>query len=521
MSHFGMRLADVAREVPGEVSVPSGASELVVTGVHHDSRAVGPGDLFVARRGASADGARFASDAVARGAVAIVVARDAVLPALSVPVVRVDDPQRALAYAAAAVYGHPSFALDVVGVTGTNGKTTTTHLVRAALDGALGRPSCGTLGTVGHGFGGALVEATHTTPEADEVARVLAWMRARGASTVAMEVSSHALAQGRVEAVRFRVAAFTNLTQDHLDFHGSLAAYGEAKARLFTELGPGAVVINIDDPFGAELAAKVSCPLLRVRRTPSGDADVAPSALELGPEGVAMRVRTPLGEVPLRSRLLGLHNVENLLVALAIAIALDVDPGEAARALGEEGGAPGRLERCDEEGDDVRVLVDYAHTPDALARALDSLAPFRTGRVLCVFGCGGDRDPTKREPMGRAAGAGADVAVITSDNPRGEAPEAIAEAVEVGVRAAGLARCSLSELSEAPRGFAVVLDRREAIAAAVRAARAGDIVLICGKGHENYQIVGDVRHALDDRVEARRALVARRMRRAAGEAGGP
>ncbi|HQY60890.1 MAG: UDP-N-acetylmuramoyl-L-alanyl-D-glutamate--2,6-diaminopimelate ligase [Myxococcales bacterium] len=510
MTHGGMRLADVAREVPGDVSVPGGASEILVTGVHHDSRAVGPGDLFVARRGASADGAGFATDAVRRGAVAIVAAQGAALPPLAVPVVRVDDPQRALAYAAAAVYGHPSFALDVVGVTGTNGKTTTTHLVRAALDGALGRPSCGTLGTVGHGFAGALVEATHTTPEADEVARVLAWMRTRGASTVAMEVSSHALAQGRVEAVRFRVAAFTNLTQDHLDFHGSFAAYGDAKARLFTELGPGAAVVNVDDPFGAELAERVTCPLLRVRRTPGADADVAPTTLDLGPQGVQMRARTPFGEVEVRSRLLGLHNVENLLVALAIALALDVDPADAARALGEEGGAPGRLERCDEDADDVRVLVDYAHTPDALARALDSLAPFRVGRVICVFGCGGDRDPTKRAPMGSAAGRGADLAVVTSDNPRGEAPEAIAEAVEVGVRAAGLTRIALSELAEAPRGYVVVLDRREAIAAAVHAARPGDIVLICGKGHENYQIVGAVRHDLDDRVEARRALAARR-----------
>jgi UDP-N-acetylmuramoyl-L-alanyl-D-glutamate--2,6-diaminopimelate ligase len=320
--------------------------------------------------------------------------------------------------------------------------------------------------------------------------------------------------------VRFRVAAFTNLTQDHLDFHGSFAAYGEAKARLFTELGPGAAVVNVDDPFGAELAGRVTCPLLRVRRTPEGDADVAPIALELGPQGVNMRVRTPLGEVALRSRLLGLHNVENLLVALGIALALDVDPADAARALGEEGGAPGRLERCDEDTDDVRVLVDYAHTPDALARALESLTPFRTARVLCVFGCGGDRDPTKREPMGSAAGRGADLAIITSDNPRGEPPEAIAEAVEVGVRAAGLERLAPGDLADAARGYAVVLDRREAIAAAVRAARAGDIVLICGKGHENYQIVGGVRHDLDDRVEARRALVARRARQGAGAAEG-
>ncbi len=512
-----MHIADIAREIPGTLHVPTEAEALEVTGVHHDSREVEPGDLFVARKGATSDGIAFARVAVSRGARAVVAHVDSIVPGdLGVPVLRSSDPQLALAFAAAAVYGHPSFSLDVVGITGTNGKTTTTHLVRAALDGVAGKPVCGTLGTVGHGFAGELVEATHTTPEADEVARVLAFMRGRGATAVAMEVSSHALVQKRVEAVRFRVAAFTNLTQDHLDFHGSLEAYAEAKARLFTELGPGACVINVDDPVGARLATRVKSPLLRVRRTPEGDADVAPSELALGPNGVSMRVRTPSGEVRLASRLLGLHNVENLMTALAIAVALDLDPAAAAAALGDEAGAPGRLERCDGAQDDVRVLVDYAHTPDALERALESLTAFRAAhtRVVCVFGCGGDRDTTKREPMGRISGERSDVAIVTSDNPRTEDPVLIADAVEAGVRSTGMPRASMSDLSSIDRGYLVELDRRAAIHAAVLGAKPGDIVLVAGKGHETYQILGKTKHDFDDRIEAKAALAERRARRA-------
>jgi len=500
----GLRLDELARELPMQADV-EGDAEARVTGVRHDSRAVRPGELFVARKGEKADGARFVADAVARGASAVMAARGAIEAASAgVPVLFVDDPAAALAFAASAVYGHPSFALEVVGITGTNGKTTTAHLARAAIDGAHGMPSCGVLGTVGHSFGAWRVAAEHTTPEADEIARTMAEMVARGATHVAMEVSSHALELGRVRAVRFRVAALTNLTQDHLDFHGSMEAYAAAKARLFTELGPGAVVLNVDDAFGRELVPRVRAPLVRVSARPGTDADVVPiEPPQLDARGIAARVRVPGGEVSLASRLVGAHNLENLLVALGIAHALDLDVARAAAALSAEPGAPGRLERCDADGDDVTALVDYAHTPDALARALDAVRAVTAGKVWCVFGCGGDRDRAKRGPMGEAVARRADVAIVTNDNPRTEDPAAIAAAVVEGVRGAG-------------KEPVIELDRRKAIAHAVRSASEGDVVLVAGKGHEDYQIVGTVKHPFDDRIETRLALQERRRARGGG-----
>lgn len=525
-----MTLADLVREIPGASPLDRGRG-LRVSGVHHDSRRVQPGDLFVVRRGEKHDGRAFVADAVTRGAAAVLAERDdgsasaSTVSALSVPVVRVDDVATGLAYASAAVYGHPAFALDVVGITGTNGKTTTAHLVRAAIDGALGLPKCGIIGTIGHTFAGRTVAATHTTPEADELARVLAVMRKRGATHVAMEVSSIALVLGRVKAVRFRVAAFTNLTQDHLDFHGSMDAYAAAKRQLFTSCEPGQGVVNVDDPFGAELAEAAKCSVLRVRtKVGATDGDIAPVSVDASASGMRIVARVPGGDVEIRTRLVGLHNLENLLVAIGVASALGLEVDRAAAALTTVIGAPGRLERCDGPGDDVVVLVDYAHTPDALARVLDAVVAVsrpldeaggpRTiePRVLCVFGCGGDRDPGKRAPMGEAVGARAHIAVITSDNPRTEAPEAIAEPVEAGVRAAGLSRLPPQELADAAGGYLVELDRQRAIALAVESARAGDVVLVAGKGHEDYQIVGTTKRAFDDRVEARRALEARRAR---------
>jgi UDP-N-acetylmuramoyl-L-alanyl-D-glutamate--2,6-diaminopimelate ligase len=414
------------------------------------------------------------------------------------PVIFVDDARDGLAYAAAAVYGHPAFSLEIVGVTGTNGKTTTTHLVRAAVDGALGGPTCGVVGTVGHAFRDALVSASHTTPEADDLARLLALMREKAATHVAMEVSSHALELGRVRAVRFRVGAFTNLTQDHLDFHGSMESYARTKARLFTECAPGSAVINVDDAFGARMAKSVKAPLVRVSTEPGTDADVVSVGASIDARGIDAVLQTPRGEVRVRSRLLGAHNLQNLAIAIGIVCALDLDLAGAVSALETAMGAPGRLERCDAEGDDLVVLVDYAHTPDALERALSSARGATRGRIWCVFGCGGDRDPSKRAPMGEAAGRLADVVVLTNDNPRSEDPESIARAVQVGLRAARGA------------AYEVELDRKKAIELAISGANAGDLVLIAGKGHEDYQIVGAEKRLFDDRVEARRALSDRR-----------
>jgi UDP-N-acetylmuramoyl-L-alanyl-D-glutamate--2,6-diaminopimelate ligase len=506
----GLTLAELVRELPLEARV-EGDAGIRVLGVQQDSRRVQEGDLFVARSGAHAHGGRFIADARGRGAVAVLTHAETAVPE-GVPVVRVGDVPRALAFAAAAVYGHPSFALEVVGITGTNGKTTTTHLVRAAIDGALGAPRCGIIGTVGHAYGGLTIEAAHTTPEPDELARVLATFRDEGASHVAMEVSSIALATGRVRAVRFRVAAFTNLTQDHLDFHGTMESYAASKAELFTEHAPGVAVVHVDDPFGRELAKRVRSPLIRVSSKIDGKeaADIAPTSLTLTERGIEAVLRTPQGEVLVRSRLLGAHNVENLVVALGIVHALELDLHRASAALVNELGAPGRLERCEEPEDDVIVLVDYAHTPDALARALDAVRSIAKGRVICVFGCGGDRDKTKRPLMGKASAERADVVIVTNDNPRGESPEAIAASVVEGVRSTGSPSVDEARLREARRGSVVMLDRALAIRAAVTAAREGDVVLIAGKGHESHQIVGDERRAFDDRAQARAALAERR-----------
>jgi len=518
----GMTLAEIAREIAGSV-VSDGDAAVRVYGVQHDSRRVMPGDLFVVRKGEKHDGRAFVAQAIERGAAALLAAHDLPLDAPRVPVLRVPDIADGLAYAAAAVYGHPAFSLDIIGITGTNGKTTTTHLVRAAIDGALGTgaltargtavPSfTGVVGTVGHTYAGRTIEAAHTTPEADELARVLAVMRKRGATHVAMEVSSIALVLRRVAAVRFRVAAFTNLTQDHLDFHGSMEAYAAAKLSLFTAMGPGLAVVNVDDPFGEKIAAAAKCKVVRVRTRPgASDADVFPESVETSGKGMRIVAHVPgaaHGTVEIATRLVGAHNVENMLVAIGIVSALELDVDRAAAALAIETGAPGRLERCDGPDDDIVVLVDYAHTPDALGRVLDAV---RGGgaRVLCVFGCGGDRDPSKRRPMGEAVGTRADVAIVTSDNPRTEDPAAIARPVEEGV-AVGLSRVDARDVAGGAKGYVVELDRRAAIETAIASARAGDVVLIAGKGHEDYQIVGTEKRPFDDRIEARRALESRR-----------
>lgn len=504
----GLTLTDLARELPS--SRLHGDGSVRVFGVQHDSRRVLPGDLFVVRRGEKFDGRAFVPDALARGAVALLVDESAAGESWPCPSIQVDDLAGAMAYAAAAVYGHPAFSLDVVGVTGTNGKTTTTHLVQTAIGGAF----CGVVGTVGHKYAGQVIPAAHTTPESDELARVLAIMKKRGATHVAMEVSSIALVLQRVKAVRFRVAAFTNLTQDHLDFHGSMDAYAAAKMELFTTMGPGLAVVNVSDPFGARIAAAARCKVFRVAVRPGAPeaetADIVAISAEPTPSGTHLVARVLGRTIDLKTRLMGAHNVENILVALGIVAALELDVDRAAAALANEGGPPGRLERCDGADDDIAVLVDYAHTPDALVNVLAGLRPEPGARLICVFGCGGDRDPKKRKPMGEAVGAGAHIAIVTSDNPRTESPEAIAVPVEEGVREKGMTKLEPSELHAASRGYLVELDRKKAIELAVLGARPRDIVLVAGKGHEDYQIIGTTKRPFDDRAVSRDALAARR-----------
>jgi UDP-N-acetylmuramoyl-L-alanyl-D-glutamate--2,6-diaminopimelate ligase len=377
----------------------------------------------------------------------------------------------------------------LVGITGTNGKTTTASLVQQALLAAGKRAAL--LGTLGFFFDGAQSEATHTTPGADDISRRLAAVAVRGGSHLVMEVSSHALELGRVAALGFEVAAFSNLTQDHLDFHGSMAAYGAAKARLFEELSPRASVINVDDAFGRELALRARGRVLSVSR--KGPASVAAERAQLDLHGIQAEIRIEQRSCRLRSRLVGAHNLENLLLALGILLALGLEPEAALRALESAAGAPGRLERCDQAGDQRLVVVDYAHTPDALERVLDVLRPLTPGKLWCVFGCGGDRDPGKRPLMGKAVATRADHAVVTNDNPRTEKPEDIAAAI-------------VPALAESGIDFAVELDRAVAIRRALLATEPGDTVLIAGKGHEDYQIFGHEKRPFDDRVEARAAL---------------
>lgn len=471
-----------------------GSPEVMVSDVTQDSRRVAPGTLYAARRGLRSDGHAFAPDALARGAAALLVEDAALLHALGAPGVVVPRVNPVLGRAAQLVHGRPFDRLPVLGVTGTNGKTTTTNLAASILRAQGARPAL--LGTLGCLFEEHDLGGSHTTPEADDIARLAARLLDLGASCLLMEVSSHALALGRVEDVPFQVAGFTNLSHDHLDFHGSMEAYGEAKARLFTELHPRSSVINVDDAFGSRLLPRAPG-ALGVSRL--GDPRARLRASDAVSDAGGLRAVAHLDNHPftLRSPLVGAHNLENLLVAAGLALAHGAEAAPVFAALPSIPPVPGRLERCSEAGDDLLVLVDYAHTPDALERVLAALRPLCAGRLWCVFGCGGDRDPHKRGPMGEAAARGADRLIVTNDNPRSEDPALIAEAILAGVRAAG-ATCE------------VELDRSLAIHRAITAAAPGDVVLLAGKGHEPYQILGAVTRPFDDRAEARRALASRR-----------
>ena len=522
-----MRLALEQLRTTGLVRSIRGDARVEVSGVRHDSRAIEPGDLFVAIRGDSSDGARFVDTAIDKGARAVLADREI---ACSVPLVIVDDARKALGPVAERVYGEPSRAVPVIGVTGTNGKTTTTWITDEALTLAGYAPAL--IGTVElRGPGGFRETAAFTTPEADATSRFLRAMIDRGASHLVMEVSSHALALHRCDALTFDVAVFTNLTQDHLDFHPSMEAYFEAKARLFLDLSPRVSIVRIDDAWGARLASAVSSviardtrrSLLRVSRDPLADAEIKPRSWSSTREGIVGDITTPWGSLALRSPLVGAHNLDNLLFAAATMGALEsarggIELDVIAGALSRIKGAPGRLERVESERD-LAVLVDYAHTPDALTNALAALRPLTPSRLFVVFGCGGDRDRGKRPLMGRAAAEGADVAVITSDNPRTEVPSAIVEEIEPGVVSSGIPRVDGDALATTTRGYTVEVDRRAAIGLAIGAARAGDTVLIAGKGHEDYQILGSRKVHFDDREEARAALA--RLGAAASAAGGP
>jgi len=462
--------------------------------VEYDSRAVKQGDVFVAAPGQKADGHSYVAAAAAKGAVAAIVER--YVPEAPVAQVRVDHARRALATLAAEETDHPSREMTLVGVTGTNGKTTTTHLIRAAL--AARGDRTGLVGTVGYEFEGEEMAAPHTTPEAPDLERLFRSWRNRGATAVVMEVSSHALAQDRTYRVAFDVGVFTNLTQDHLDFHGDMESYRAAKAKLFRAEARGddtkkmTGVTNADDPEGRWIRAHADGPTLGYGI--GAAAEVSATDVGLDPAGTRLRIRYPNGSVPVALRLRGAFNVSNALAAFAAAYAAGTPPETIAKGLAAVKAVPGRLEPVD-EGQPFQVLVDYAHTPDALARALEAVRAFGPKRLHLVFGCGGDRDRGKRPLMGATAARLADRVTITSDNPRSEDPSAIIREIQAGVGAA-------------PNVQAIV-ERAEAIASAIAACEAGDALLIAGKGHEMYQILGERTIPFDDREAARRALRSR------------
>ena len=478
-----------------------GTPPATVSGVSYDSRKVAPGDCFVAVAGFKQDGRRFIPDAVARGAGLVVLEGADPLASSATARVLVPSAREALARLADAYWGHPSRALTLVGITGTNGKTTTSFLVDALLRGAGHRT--GLIGTIQYRVGDQAVEASQTTPEALELQALLARMRDSGVTAAAMEVSSHALALARVTGTEYDVAVFTNLTQDHLDFHGTLAEYGRVKRRLFEIVAAGgktrrAAVINADDPAGPGMVAGL--PLRVIRYALQGAAELRPRRYTSALDGIRLELDTPAGPLALASPLVGEHNVMNLLAAVGVGVALDIPAATIATTLGAVSAVPGRFERV-EAGQPFLVVVDYAHTPDALERVLTTARRLvRPGsRLGVVFGCGGDRDRGKRPIMGEIAARLADRVWVTSDNPRTERPEAIVDEVLVGVaRVPGGAERRVAEP-----------DRRAAIGDALRWARAGDVMVIAGKGHETYQVVGHEVLPFDDRDVARRFLAER------------
>jgi UDP-N-acetylmuramoyl-L-alanyl-D-glutamate--2,6-diaminopimelate ligase len=502
-----MKLAELIKAVePEEVA---NLSDQEISGLYHDSRQVRPGGLFFALKGVAADGHRFIRSAIDNGAIGLVV-QDLHDAAEGVAVIKVADSRLAMARMATVFHGDPTAYAPLLGITGTNGKTTTTFIIEAIL--ASADLPAAVLGTISYRFGSAIIEASHTTPESTELQAAFRKLADAGARAFVMEVSSHALEQKRVDGCRFDVGVFSNLTRDHLDYHGSMESYLEAKKRLFAELlRPDVIkpvrraVVNMDDPVGEVIAAASACPVITYAI--DSEADVRPVRFSCTVNGITGLIATPKGEFEFSSKLLGRFNLSNILSAVAAAVAFDLPLESIKRGVDGHARVPGRLERV-ENDHGVTCLVDYAHTGDALENVLETLKEIATGRIITVFGCGGDRDRGKRPVMGKIAGERSDLSIITSDNPRTESPETIVEEIRQGVLPLKIREYELEELGLdfRDKGFIVILDRREAIRKAAGIARSGDLLLIAGKGHEDYQIIGAAKHHFDDREEAAKAF---------------
>ena len=486
-----------------------GDAGISVSSLTCDSRAVRPGAVFFALRGAQADGHRYIAQAVAAGAAAVVLEDNASAPA-GIPWVRVADGRAAMGRIASRFNGEPTVSKPLVGITGTNGKTTTTYLIEAILA-AAGKPAA-VLGTISYRFGATAIPASHTTPESTELQSAFRQLSDAGAAPFVMEVSSHALEQKRVDGCHFDVGIFSNLTRDHLDYHGTMEQYLEAKCRLFAELlRPSQekprrrAAINMDDPYGEEIARRCACPVVTFGI--QGSCDVRPIDVVSSVSGISATMVTPAGAFEFTSRLLGRFNLSNILAAVAAGVALDLPLSAIKSGLEQHSPVPGRMERV-ENRSGVTCLVDYAHTGDALENVLTTLKEIAAGRIITLFGCGGDRDNGKRPIMGRIAASLSDLAVVTSDNPRTEDPAGILEQIRAGIGPLALREYGRDELSSGftEKGFILVENRHEAIRLAIDLARSGDIVLLAGKGHEDYQIIGVTKYHFDDREEAAAAF---------------
>ena len=501
-----------------EVQQADGDLEQEVHGLTSDSRQAAAGKIFFAVPGEQADGHDYIGEAIKRGAAAVVLSRAGAWPHARATV-RVNNVRNAMGLWAAHFYRRPSSSLRLVGVTGTNGKTTLTYLVESILHEAGLTP--GVIGTINYRYRGCTLPSHHTTPESVDLQELLAEMVRSGVQAVAMEVSSHALAQERVRGLDFDVGVFTNLTRDHLDYHRDMDDYFAAKSRLFNDYLPASVkphkaaVIYGDDPRGESLIVNCRARGLTVWSYGESSAwDVYPAQVSTDVGGIRGEIRAKERRINIASSLVGSVNLQNILGAVGVGCALGLSDDAIARGIARLSVVPGRLEKVD-NGRGVAVLVDYAHTPDALEKALHVTRQLTTGKLIAVFGCGGDRDRGKRPLMGEIAARLSDVTVLTSDNPRTEEPSAILADVEAGVRQVGIAKLDAAQLtvgitgSAARRGYYVEGDRRAAIRLALAIAGAGDTVLIAGKGHEDYQILGKTKFHFDDREVAREAIAAR------------
>ncbi len=478
------------------------ARKLDIRQVTQDSRKVEKGDLFVAIPGTSDDGTKYVHQAVKAGAAAVLSEKKF---ALEVPCYVVPNARRALAKVAANFYGNPAKELTLLAITGTNGKTTASWILEAMC--AAGGATVGLIGTVEHRFAGRKIVPTHTTPDALELHRLFREMVDAEIDTVVMEVSSHALAQERVHGLTFRAAAFTNLTRDHLDFHKDQEEYFQAKRKLFIEnLSPGGLaVVNGDDTYGARIYNELRGEKrMAWKFSGRGEGEVSAANVELTLGGIKGTLKTPAGDVPLKSQLVGSHNLENILAAAGLALGAGYSRRDVQDGIERVKRVPGRMERVEVRG--VNGLVDYAHTDDALRRALEAVRPLVKGKLICVFGCGGDRDEGKRPLMGEAAAAGSDLVIVTSDNPRTEDPDEIISGITPGVERTGMRRMSPAKARQGEPGYIVEADRKAAIALAASLSKEGDVIVVAGKGHEAFQQIGTEQVPFDDVAVLERAL---------------